>query len=304
MAIGNFATTSAGSVCKPKNTKKTAANTSRKGAIRMRIASASSPVISSPTKNAATAEEKSNMAATPPANSASPNVVSNKDAPLSALSKNAKGFPPRAPTNSSTATTNNPDPTPKAPERNDAAPPMAASTGRYGAITKSSNTKIVTSDFHSGRDFHPISRATCVAIPLLDTYVIPAIATTNTTFHPSSKAMTAPGIAFKNRSTTAVFLCSRTSLTIVFAENSRPRKSNNMIAPTSAATPINGCEKSRSATPPTPKPTPARRNNGALAICSLTATRAMIPRRTNTPPSSATIRAVSGSTKAANTHQP
>ena len=164
-ASGKTGRMSAGLVVMPKNKKKIAANRSLSGTSLALAVSATSPVSSSPIRNAATTPEKPIRSASPAASSAAPKTVSSSP-PGSFGSKTLNNLPvplkARRITNPVIASAS---PTVIKPLRADTPSTTEVRSGKYGASAKSSKTKtpialLETSDF-----LKPISLISCAAIP-------------------------------------------------------------------------------------------------------------------------------------------
>ncbi len=128
------------SIWMPNSTKKRAANTSRSGLSSSRARAASEPEMERPTRKATTAEDTLSSSATPPTRSSRPTTVSSTTSLLGCASPRLRMWPCRRATAS--ATTASPTAATASPMPRHALPPASstATSGRYGAMARSSIT--------------------------------------------------------------------------------------------------------------------------------------------------------------------
>ncbi len=258
-ASGSTGRSLLGFVDSPKNTKNTAAKTSRSGASTSAAVRATVPDTAMPTRNAPTAADTLSSSASPATSRVRPSTPSSSDS-LSRAETRAVTCRPNRMATTMTAPT-----VATAMETVSAilpAPPPASravSTGRYSAIARSSMTRTPRTAGVSRLPSRPESPSILAITPDDDTQVTPARATAAVAPQPAIRARAAPGTALSSPSSTPIGACARRLVRSSSAEYSRPSMTSSKITPMSAATCTKSWLADSDSTPPCPKHSPASR---------------------------------------------
>src|SRR5262245_36877484 len=289
----------AGSVCKPKNTKNTAANRSRSGPSSARAPCAAGPDRAIPARNAPTAADACSACASPATRKARPSTLSSRTSSRGLNTSRLAAGPKRSASSSTTPTA------PTAPAIG-SSPPTRLSpasrtvrTGRYTAMARSSITSSDRTTGVSRLPMRPRSSRSLATIPEEEIQVTPPSTSAASGRQPSSSPAASPGVKFSTRSIVPAGAPARSPAASSSAEYSSPRTSSSSTTPISAPAAANSCAADSGSRPPSPNASPASRYSGIGDSPKRPAIRPRTPSANSLPPSSRSRTAVWSSTSAA-----